>query len=880
MNLITRCATITVCLTTALASPIYASIATPASQKAFSEKMALPQNALVKQQFDAARLTPEQADALTFIYAYLPEADMADRDLDFYLANVDASLQGRREMPWGASVPDREWRHFVLPVRVNNENLDMSRPAFYAELKDRVKGLSMKDAILEINHWCHEKVTYRPSDARTSSPLSSVSQAIGRCGEESTFAVAALRAMGIPARQVYTPRWAHTDDNHAWVEVWADGQWWFLGACEPEPVLNLAWFNAPASRGMLMNTNVFGRYDGPEEVLHANPLITRINVTANYAPVHDLKVHVLDADGKPAPGAVVKFGLYNYGEYYPVATKKTDAAGNASLTTGRGDMVVWAFGDDSFNVVKADGADNGPVDIMLDKPIGFTGAMEFDIIPPAGGNNAPAVTPAQRAENNRRFAQEDSIRNAYTSTFATVESAKTLAGRLGVDAEKLALILTEARGNHKHIADYLAEATPAQRQCAIALLLNVSEKDRRDIPMEVVADHVDFTAAPAAGVDRQTYDRYVLNPRVENEGLIPYKEYLRKELAAIAPEVTTPGNLMLWTARNIRISDEPRSVSLRMSPKAVWQRRLTNPLSRNIFFVAAARSLGMPARIEPVTGKTQYLENGQWHDVAFDNEASEPAHPAALTGSLALDFTPGKYVVDPKYYSSFSISKIDGTNVRQLEYDETDTYTSRFASPVALDAGHYVLTTGQRLANGGVLARSEFFNIAPGQTTRLPLVIRQDSTELSVIGSLDAEKLYRDIDLGSDKSLLSTAGRGYYVVGLIQPNHEPSAHTLNDISAMAADLEAAGRKIVLLFPDADSASRFNRASFAKLPANVVFGIDTDGAIKKEIEESLHLAGEEMPLFVVADSFNRIVYVSAGYTIGLGETLLRILRSLE
>ncbi len=79
----------------------------------------------------------------------------------------------------------------------------------------------------------------------------------GRCGEESTFLVAALRSVGIPARQVYTPRWAHTDDNHAWVEAWADGKWYFLGACEPEPVLNLGWFNAPASRG---NADAYKKY--------------------------------------------------------------------------------------------------------------------------------------------------------------------------------------------------------------------------------------------------------------------------------------------------------------------------------------------------------------------------------------------------------------------------------------------------------------------------------------------------------------------------------------------------------------------------------------------------------------------------------------------
>ena len=213
------------------------------------------------------RLTSAERDALTFLYAYMPLGDIACYDGDFFLKNVQTSLQARAEMPWGKSIPDREFRHFVLPVRVNNENLDSSRWVFYNELKPRIEHLSLYDAVLEVNHWCHEYVTYTPSDARTSSPLASIKTAYARCGEESTFLVAALRSVGIPARQVYTPRWAHTDDNHAWVEAWVDGEWYFLGACEPEPVLNLGWFNAPASRGMLMHTKVFGKYDGPEEVL-------------------------------------------------------------------------------------------------------------------------------------------------------------------------------------------------------------------------------------------------------------------------------------------------------------------------------------------------------------------------------------------------------------------------------------------------------------------------------------------------------------------------------------------------------------------------------------------------------------------------------------
>lgn len=149
-----------------------------------------------------------QDEALRFLYSSMSLPDRADYSEEFYAANVEATLRAKSELPWGNSVPEREFLHFVLPVRVNNENLDDSRMVFYEELRPRVSGLSMKDAILEVNHWCHEKVTYRASDGRTSSPLSSVSQAIGRCGEESTFLVAALRSVGIPARQIYTPRWA------------------------------------------------------------------------------------------------------------------------------------------------------------------------------------------------------------------------------------------------------------------------------------------------------------------------------------------------------------------------------------------------------------------------------------------------------------------------------------------------------------------------------------------------------------------------------------------------------------------------------------------------------------------------------------------------
>ena len=211
------------------------------------------------------KLTKQEKSYLKFLYDYMPLNDIADYDTDFFLEQVRTAIKAKKTFSWGKKVPEDIFKHYVLVYRVNNENLDTARTFMFNELKDRIKGMSMYEAALEVNHWCHEKVNYKAADGRTSSPLATMKTSWGRCGEESTFTVTALRSVGIPARQCYTPRWAHTDDNHAWVEVWIDGKWYYLGACEPEPELNFAWFDAPVKRAMMVHTTVFGKYNGKEQ---------------------------------------------------------------------------------------------------------------------------------------------------------------------------------------------------------------------------------------------------------------------------------------------------------------------------------------------------------------------------------------------------------------------------------------------------------------------------------------------------------------------------------------------------------------------------------------------------------------------------------------
>lgn len=834
---------------------------------AFQSKMRL----IGSKFFDTASLnvTEEESEALRFLYAYMPVADATDYSTAFHLGNIRYALKVRLDMPWGKDVPELLFRHFVLPVRVNNEPLDSFRAVYYHELSQRVIGLTAREAILEVNHWCHEHVTYEPSDARTSSPLQTIRTSRGRCGEESTLAVAALRSVGIPARQVYTPRWAHTDDNHAWVEAWADGKWWFIGACEPEPVLNLAWFNEPASRAMLTHTRVFGDYRGTEEVVLRASNFTEINLIGNYADTARADFLIVDDGGNPVDNACVEFKIYNYAEYYTAVTKYTGADGRTFLTAGKGDLLVWASKDGRFGYAKVSFGKDKFVRISLSADVGsIEGTEAVDIVPPVGHAALPFVPAEQRAENNRRLAAEDSMRNAYTSTFPTGESLR------GYKFPDAIPYIIKSRGNWKTIEAFLdrydrrltapssSDDAADGHKLSLRLLSTVSDKDLRDMPMEILADNIDGWSS----------ERGQICPRVEDEMIFrPFKVFLADKFSRQAADYRrNPQKLVDWVSSNITVNPDTLALSIPQTPVGVWESRVADKRSRDIFFVDAARSIGIEARKDAVTGKVQYRQGGKWIDVNF----GQTSQASAKTGRLILRYTPTKSLDNPKYYGHFTISKLTGGRLQLLNFDEASaSWGSTFRDGINLDEGTYMLVSGQRQADGSVLACNRFFKIEQGRDTCVELTMREPDEKVKVIGSFPSGARFM-MD-GSEVSILSQVGHGYYIIGVIATGQEPTNHALRDISKVKDRLDKWGRPLLLLFESEADAAKFDAADYGALPRNTIFGIDKDGAVLDKIKTTLLVNDSHaLPVFLIADTFDRVVFASQGYTIGLGEQMLK------
>ncbi|MDR2086130.1 MAG: transglutaminase domain-containing protein [Dysgonamonadaceae bacterium] len=824
--------------------------------------------------FEKENLNVEQREALEFLYAYMPLCDMADYDGEFFLNQVNAAFKARDYFSWGKTVPDDIFRHFVLVYRINNEYLDTARTVFFEELKERIKNLSMYEAALEVNHWCHEKVTYKGTDARTSAPLALIQTSWGRCGEESTFTTAALRAVGIPARQCYTPRWVHTDDNHAWVEVWVDGQWHYLGACEPEPELDVAWFTGPAKRAMMVHTVVFGLYTGPEEKNLETPLYSKINLLKNYAATRKVEVRVVDENNQPVEGAKVKFKVYNYAELYAIAETVTGKDGKTSIISGKGDLIIWANKNGCFGYGKSEKESQTTV-VQLNRKAGASYGEDFVInVPPEQA--IKELSPEKIAVNAARLTYEDSIRNAFMSTFIKEDEARLLAQQHRLNPEEVRKYLNLSQGNWHEIKDFIIEKK--DHPDLFPFLASLAAKDLRDTPAAYLIDHLQNRDAFAvkSGTPNELIVPYILSPRIDRELIKPWRSYAQNQWGAKEKEMirNNAGLIIDYVKNAIQIRDEENYYNCRITPQGVYELKIADRPSRNIFFVAACRSFGIPARIESSTGKTQYFENGQWIDAIFDPDESLNLPKAKLTVQNAHD-----NLTKPGYYTHYTLAYFKDGDFQTLDF-ENNPLVAQFPYTLELDEGYYRLTTGSRANDGSVFVHTEYFELKGNTSSRISVRLPETKGKLFVKGIVDMNST---VTLNNSiKTTLKELSKGKgLMLCFLDMGKEPSKHILQDLPVVQQALNEWGGGVLFLIPEDKAANVSGISTFKGLPENTNWVIDNRRELLRTVTGTLQIDfNDNFPLILYLSRNGGILYSAAGYRIGAGEEILKIIRKTD
>jgi transglutaminase-like putative cysteine protease len=808
-------------------------------------------------------LSDDQADALKFLFAFMPLSDLADYHGDFFLANVNVVLSARAESEWGKNIPEDIFLHYVLPPRINNENLDSFRIVFHTEIMNRIKGMNIKEAALEINHWCHEKVAYQPADIRTSAPMSTILSARGRCGEESTFTVAALRTAGIPARQVYTPRWAHTDDNHAWVEIWADGHWYYLGACEPESVLDRGWFTEPARRAMLVHTKSFGAPYGNENSVNIFKNYTDVNNLSKYATVREIFVRVLYADGKPVKNANVDYKLFNYAEFYTLASVPTDQNGLSSFQTGLGDLLIWASSGNDFDYRKISVPETDTVDLVLRNILQDRKNEEFDLnVPPV---LSPLNGPSQELvdQNNIRIGKENLIRQNYLDTWIKPDEVKSLADSLKLDSERISSIISRSMGNYKEIRSFLFNAPDSLRDRAAKMLEILPDKDLRDTKSKILTDHL----MNCTNLTSDLFIDYILNPRIANEIIAPWRSYFRKNLPqnVIDHASNDPSVIIKHLDASIKIVNDENYYNTPLTPIGVYNLKVSDEESRSIFFVAICRTLGIPSRLEPGRNIPQYYFDDSWHDVFFAGQIG-PSGSKGFIKLISSDLNPV-----PEYYIHFTLARFENGRYNTLEYEFNKKITD-FSEELALPPGNYMLVTGNRLPDSRILSELVYFSLDENEHKTIDVKIRKDIAEKKILGSVDLQCI---VDLFVNKSvMLNRSGERGSVIIWIEPDKEPTKHIFNDLPKFKGELDKWGGNFLFLTTSDEDNKSFKSDELMGLPANSFFSTDNKMILLNTALKIVPVPDGSLPYIIMVDKKGDVVFTSAGYRIGIGEQIIK------
>ena len=653
----------------------------------------------------------------------------------------------------------------------------------------------------------------------------------------------------MPARQVYAPKWSHCDDNHAWVEIWCDGKWYFLGACEPEEILNKGWFTNASSRAMMIHSRIFDTKIPEGEVIGRDGMVTMLNELKRYAVTKEITVSVKDDQGLPVEGAEVSFEVLNYSEYAPIAEKETDENGRAVLTTGLGSLHIsvraccneeWLHAEKAMNTETEDSCEICLRHQTAGENAGYEKWTAADMFAP---HDAPVNTdmpdPEQKERGNKRLAAANAHREQKVRNWRNPECERFLQ--------------KEVNRIEKAVAASYRED-----------LLNVlTEKDRTDCLSDVLEEHLDLAIPYHGMMNRDTFVSYVLNPRVDDEVLQKYRREIKNKFSRDEKQELRNDPSQIWKLVEKAVVSRPEKErsSVITTPAGCLNTCTGSFLSKKILFVAMARTLGVPARLNPHDRSMEYMENGKFVPVLAKTEKN-----STLILKSGED-------TQWKYFQNWSIAKLENGRYVSLKLG-TEAFENQHMN-LPLESGKYRILTSNRLPNGNMFANEYHFEIQPGETKEIDLVLREADLE-DMLENISMPEFTLRREDGSTVKASELTADGKHILAFLEEEKEPTEHILNEMMEQEEAFAGYAEKIIFVVRSKDALETPTLSKALKKLKNVQIYYDDFSEIINTLGRRMYVDPDKLPLIIVTNGSLNGIYATSGYNVGTGDMLLRLM----
>ncbi len=286
--------------------------------------------------------------------------------------------------------------------------------------------------------------------------------------------------------------------------------------------------------------------------------------------------------------------------------------------------------------------------------------------------------------------------------------------------------------------------------------------------------------------------------------------------------------------------------------------------SQKVLFVAIARTLGIPARLNPDNKVMEYWVNDQFVSVLKQQKGG-----AVLTLKKEADAV-------WNYYQNWTMGRLVGNEFVSLNL--TGRSWKGDTLELALIPGTYRIITTNRLPNGNQFAWEKTFTIKEGgqreETLRLREAQLGDMLERISLPEFEVKD-----SAGNTVTCAELTKGGKKILMWLEESREPTEHILNEMLEHAEKFHEFENSISFMIRTPEAKQDPLLAKVLKMFPNVSIYYDS-------FEENIELLGRRMyvdpdklPLILVTNGESVGIYATSGYNVGTGDMLIRIMEEV-
>jgi hypothetical protein len=290
-----------------------------------------------------------------------------------------------------------------------------------------------------------------------------------------------------------------------------------------------------------------------------------------------------------------------------------------------------------------------------------------------------------------------------------------------------------------------------------------------------------------------------------------------------------------------------------MTPSGVHNLRVTDPYSRNIYFVAVCRSMGIPARLEPATKIPQAWIDNQWVDFNFEAKTDLTE---AVSGSLVI--RKPMEDMDPAYYNRFTIGRLENGTFTTLEFPWSQPL-SVFTFPLELKPGNYAITSGLRQSNGDIDVIRHYFTIVAGETTTFTFPVPEPQKTVAGVWP---------------KPVVAEMKNGFIFL-MLEATGEPSRHLLQELQNAYASQQTRMPPVFIQWNEKDSGKIKSLMEKYGL-TNKVKVLPYDQSLVFSLQQMLASSAVKAPMAAGVNHKQEVCFIAGGYQINSIQRMTELL----